>query len=190
MVVSSVAKAHMVLWQNILLGCLKCSTVWPRAHKYMMQQLKSLTLEFSSLTSPRNDSVYDLCKDLTSVTRWQRISSGWGRVGLCSEQSCSESQQECSAQLWKAGKGRIQPRSGLDGAPGSSLLTGAAKPEVTRCQPGSEFLLNAFQITQEVNFVILDSGFVPGVTSHTGWVNPAVRSNSSLSLDLFWTAQS
>lgn len=38
-----------------------------------MQQLKSLTLEFSSLTSPRNDSLYYLCKDLTSVTPWQRF---------------------------------------------------------------------------------------------------------------------
>lgn len=82
-------------------------------------------------------------------------------------------------------------RSGLDGAPGSSLLTAAApKPEVTRCQPGSEFLLNAFQITQEVNSVIPFSGAVPGVRSHTGWVNPAVRGNSSLSLDQLWTAQS
>lgn len=117
MVVTSVAKAHMVLWQNILLGCLKCSTVWPRAHKYMMQQLKSLTSEFSSLTSPRNDSVYDLCKDLTSVTRWQRISSGWGRVGLCSELSCSESQQERSAQLWKAGKGKSKRALGRMGLP-------------------------------------------------------------------------
>lgn len=83
-----------------------CSTVWPRAHKYKMQQLKSLTLEFSSLTSPRNDSLYYLCKDLTSVTPWQRVSSGWGRAGLCSELSCSESQQESSALIWKAGMGK------------------------------------------------------------------------------------
>lgn len=38
--------------------------------------------------------------------------------------------------------------------PGSSLVTGAAKPGVTRCQPGPEFLLRASKVTQEVNSVI------------------------------------
>lgn len=77
--------------------------------------------------------------------------------------------QEKQESFWKAGMGKIQPHSGLDGAPGSSLLA-AAKAEVTNCQPGPEFLLNASQITQEVHSVI---HFAPERTLHTGWVNPA-----------------
>lgn len=125
-----------------------------------MQQLKSLTLEFSSLTSPRNDSLYYLCKDLTSVTPWQ--SFPW----LDSVQSWAAGK---AGKLLESRNGKIQPHSGLDGAPGSSLLA-AAKAEVTKCQPGPEFLLNASQITQEVHSVI---HFAPERTLHTGWVNPA-----------------
>jgi len=124
-----------------------------------------------------------LYKDLTSVTRWQRISSHWGRFGLSSEALCSNSQQEPFPYFQK----RANPTALRAGRCSRVLHADSWLHQSKRWQ-GASLITNSFRTllrsVKKLNFAIHLSGFIPRIVLRTGQVNLTVSDDYPFQLNL------